>query len=240
MQRLFPPLKNSGIEALRVRAYIELFQVSDFIWKVPRFIEGERAIEAEKLNAYFPQDGIERNSREGMEKRKLNSTFPYMIATGNLFALGSVFESYLLLLAEEVQNLSGQQLGKVKGQGLSKLFTFFKYCGLSLETAPLHEQIVAALKIRNCLMHASGMLYWSKEAAELQRIVNTMSFLSSDHRQRRKQLKDAEPLVNIVQSGLGKRVVVQNMYNHVLCGYLSQYFVSLCESADKAIRVGDY
>lgn len=242
MQRLLPSLDIVEIERLRDRAYLEFADVGDFIWKAPRLIDNERELEERKLDAYFSNDGEHRQHRQRrreMEQRKLDSTFPYMITTGNLFALLSLFESYLLLLADELQTLNPRQLNETRGQGVSRLFSYFKSCGLSSETQPLYEQVMAALKIRNCLIHASGMLSWSKEAAELRRIETTMSFLSIEDRQRRRQFKDAEPLVKVTQSGLGERIVVQGLYCHVLCSYLSQYFMSLCESANASIRVRD-
>lgn len=239
MQRLFPSLEVPEIERLRDQAYLEFTDVSDFIWKAPRLIDSERNLEARKLDAYFPHDGEHRQRRKEIGQRKLDSVFPYMLATGNLFSLLSLFESYLLLLAEEIQKINSCQLSEVKGQGVSKLFTYFKACGILPGAQPLHEQVVAALKIRNCLMHASGMLSWSREASELRKIEKTMSFLSNEHRQRRKQIQDPQPLVTLIQSGLGDRIVVQIMYCHVLCGYLSQYFTSLCESASAAMQTGE-
>lgn len=235
MQPLLPTLEVMEIERLRDQAFLEFDDVADFIWKAPRLIESERRLEAVKLDAYFPDDGGHRQHRKEMEQRKLDATFPYMIASGNLYALLSLFETYLLLLCGEIQNLTGKQLSDTKGQGVSKLLAYFKGCGVAPESQPLHDQVMAALKIRNCLMHASGMLSWSKDAPELRRIVKTMSFLSPEHRQRRKKHADRPPLVNVVSSSLGDRIVVQNIYSHVLCSYLIQYFMSLCETFNVAI-----
>ena len=60
------------------------------------------------------------------ESEKLTRVFPYLIAVGNLFSVVSLFESYLLLLGGKLQDHSGIPLGSVKGQGVTRLFNYFK------------------------------------------------------------------------------------------------------------------
>lgn len=225
--------ETTAIGQLKKRAFWEFQDVSDFVWKAPRLIDSERIRETKKLDAYFPDDTEHRRLRHARESQKLDATFPYMIATGNLFSTISLFESYMLLLGGELQSKTGRRLDEVKGQGLSKLLAYFKLCGALPGSIPYHEQMLAAIRIRNSLMHASGLLSWSRDETELRRLFKSSSFLALEDRERRKKVAEPMDLVNIVPSPLGDRLVVQNIYAHLLCGYLVEYFVQLCEQCDR-------
>ena len=221
---------TDSIEQLRERASREFWDITDFIWKAPHLIDHEAKLEAKKLDAYFPDKSINRSRRKESETRKLEGTFPYMISTGNLFSVISVFETYLLLLAGELQVLTGLQIADVKGsrQGINKLFSYFQMCGVPPESVPNHAQILAAIKIRNCLMHASGILSWSKDEEDLRRIERSMLFLPKEDRERHRKSMKVEPFVKIVSSSLGDRIVIQNIYAYYLSSYLREYFMKLC------------
>ena len=83
---------------LEWKAVHELNDVSDYIYKSPRLLKHERTLEQQKLDAYFPDGGINADIRWRYESKKLNETFPRLIAVGNLFAVLSIFENYVLLL----------------------------------------------------------------------------------------------------------------------------------------------
>src|SRR5229473_496563 len=70
---------------------VEFSDVADYIWKTPNLIEQEKAVEEEKLRAYFPltgdleKDDLARRLRAGRwahESRKLFSLFPSLMASG--------------------------------------------------------------------------------------------------------------------------------------------------------------
>jgi hypothetical protein len=60
-----------------------------------------------KLDDYFPDNPELRERRWMFESSKLNHTFPYLFATGNLFCAVSLFETYLLVLASGPQAYTG-------------------------------------------------------------------------------------------------------------------------------------
>ena len=222
---------SNQIQNLGVRAEREFVDVSDFIWKAPRLIDQERKLELSKLDSYFPNHPELKERRWKMESHKLDHTFPYLIAVGNLFCVVSLFESYLLLLAGELQAHVTVQLRDVKGQGVSRLFKFFRSVGVSPERIRLYEQVQAAIKIRNCLTHASGMLDWSRENDDLRNIQSTGAYLSPEHRKMRLDKGREFDEVLLGESALGDRLIVDNQYCHVLCSYLHTYFSALCEGA---------
>ena len=159
---------SGQLDELAIYARIEFEGVSDYIWKDPRLIEHETELELQKLPLYFPNDPQIAALRWHRESEKLTRVFPYLIAAGNLFSVVSLFESYLLLLGGNLQNHSGIPLDSVKGQGATRLFNYFKkIIKLPPDAVPLYEQVQAAVKIRNCLAHASGMLAWSRERGAL-------------------------------------------------------------------------
>lgn len=216
------------INGLIERARHEFDEVSDFFWKAPRLVDQERELELEKLKGYesYPES---RDRRWKNESRKLDQTFPYLIAVGNLFSALSLFETYVLMLVDELQPSSDVQLSHLKGNGISRLFAYFRQVGVKPENVPLYEQIQAAIKIRNCLAHASGMLSWSREIVDLRRIQSTGAYLSVEHRNRRQKLGLEFDEVFIEQSKVGERLYVKNEYCHILCFYLISYYSGLCE-----------
>jgi len=219
------------LEKLAERAQTEFCDVSDFIWKAPNLIDHERELELSKLDAYFSNHPELRKRRWETESHKLDHKFPYLIAVGNLFSAVSLFESYLLLLAGELQPHVTIQLRDVKGLGVSRLFKFFRLVGIFPEQLPLHEQVQAAIKIRNCLTHASGMLAWSRENDDLRNIQSSGAYLSPEHRKMRRDQGGQFHEVFIGESALGDRLAIENLYCHVLCSYLHTYYSALCEAA---------
>jgi hypothetical protein len=141
----------------------------------------------------------------------------------------SLFESYLLLLADEIQPHVTVQFRDVKGQGVNRLFKFLRFAEIYPERISLYEQVQAAIKIRNCLIHASGMLEWSRESDELRKIQFTGAYLSPKHSKMRLDQGRKFDEVLLDDSALGQRLSVDNQYCHILCGYLHTYFSELCE-----------
>lgn len=231
---------NSGLsdklQQLSAGAQSEFTDVSDFIWKAPRLIHHERELELSKLDDYFQNYPELRERRWKMESRKLDLTFPYLIAVGNLFSTLSLFESYLLLLVGELQKYTTVQVHDVKGQGVSRLFKFIRLVGVIPEQVSLHEQVQASIKIRNCLTHVSGILAWSRENDDLIRIQRTASYLSPEHKKMRLERGGKFDDVLVVESALGDRLIIKNEYCHTLCSYLRSYFSGLCEIARVAFE----
>lgn len=202
---------------------------------MPRIIDHERKLELSKLDAYFPDHARLRDLRWQRESYKLDHTFPYLIAVGNLFGVISLFESYLLLLSGDLQAHTNVQLQNMDGRGITRIFKFFRSAGVALERVPLHEQILAAFKIRNCLSHSSGMLAWSRDTDEIRKIQQTGKYLSPEHRTMRLEQKRSFDEIQVEQTALGDRLVVNNQYCHLLCGYLRTYFSELCAAANTSV-----
>ncbi|MDX2333930.1 hypothetical protein [Brevundimonas vesicularis] len=99
--------EGSGLlHALSLEAQSEFEALSDYIWKIPRFLESEEQSERKKLDSYFPPEDKSdlnqylRSMRAEMEFKKIWVDFPVFQRTSNLLMVVSVFEYHLVRLVE--------------------------------------------------------------------------------------------------------------------------------------------
>jgi hypothetical protein len=215
---------------LATSAYEEFNGLGDYIWKVPRFVDSERESELAKLEQYFPDKSRLRDLRWQAESHNLDHVFSYLIATGNLYALLSLFESYLLALCVGLQSGTTVQLNNIPGNGVNRLFHFLEKLGVPTKDSPLYPQVQAAIRIRNCLIHASGVLSLSNANRYLREIQLTGVYLATEHQHLRTD--ENRKYVCLQASPLGDRIMIGNDYCFLLCFYLRDYFVALCERAE--------
>jgi len=218
---------------LAVSAYQEFSDAIDYIWKAPRLLDQEKEKELEKLQTYYPSNPKMAEIRWSQEFKKLNSTFPHLMATGNLFMVASLFETYLILLAKDIEDKIDVKLSQVKGQGYSRIINYFKDIGLPYDSVALYHQVEASLKIRNCLVHAGGLLNWSKDELAIRQVVKSGTFLSCNHRGQQKGKDSYFGEVGIVESKLGDRIEITNEYSWLSCSYFRDYFLGLCIESRK-------
>jgi hypothetical protein len=217
---------------LESAAFFEFNNLADYVWKSPRLLEHETALEQKKLARYFPDDSKTAEMRWKHESHKLTRVFPYLIAVGNLYSATSLFESYMLLLADILQDRSGVQIDTARGLGITKFFSYFKSQGLRPSHIPLFEQVSAGIRIRNCFAHASGMLAWSRNEKELRRLQSGGVYLSLDHRKRRISLGGRFDDILITNTPLGGKLQISNNYPHVVTNYFREYFSELCKAVE--------
>ena len=215
---------------LKSRAFSEFNDVGDFIWKSPRFLIHETTLEKEKLKDYFPEGGETARLRWQHESAKLGSTFPYLIAIGNLFSATSLFETYLLLLVELLQETTTITIDKTKGQGFPRACTYLRTNFVRPESVSLFYQVEAAFRIRNCMAHASGLLSNVRDRREVRRVVKDGIYLSSDDRDRRRSMGGQFDELSIVPSKLGERLQVNNEYSYITVFYMRDHYLALCEA----------
>lgn len=213
------------IDIIADSAYREFSDAADYIWKTPRFIEKEFQDEIQKLS----NDPKIARLRWHFESKKLKHVFPFLLATSNLLSVTSLFEIYLLRLSKELEKITGNNLHSVGGQGVQRVFNFLKACKIKPDSISLWPQIDAAIKIRNCLSHASGLLEWSRDEKELRRIVKSGTFLSKDNRKKYQEAHRDLDQVILYASGFGDRIQISNNYSFLSCAYYRDFFVELCE-----------
>jgi len=200
-----------------------------YIWRSPTLIAQEKSLEASKIEQYFPESPDMAMLRWTIATNELSTTFPRMIATGNLFAALSMLESSMLLLCDILQSNSGRDIRSENGSGINRLFAYLKALGYDPAQVMPYDQVRAALTIRNCLMHANGLLSWAREHQAIREIVSKRTHLDPKTRSRCEASGYGLSHVRLDDSPLGERLVIENLYVHTCCGYLRDYFVSICK-----------
>jgi hypothetical protein len=234
---------NEKIRELAIRAYDEFSDIADFIWKSPRLIDIEMKLERRKLDKYFPLKGIAeeddlsnrlRKTRWHHEKHKLRAVFPSLIANGNLFTCISVFETYCLMLARTLEEHTTLSLSKGSGIGISKCFRFFDRASIPRDKLVYREQVRSALLIRNCLVHASGLLEWSRDSMELIGLIKEHLYMPPYARDKISKKKLGG--VTIVERTLGHQLQISNDYAHDVAYYLQCHFIDLCKGTQVVLH----
>lgn len=222
------------------QALHEFDDVGDFIWKIPSFLDHETKLEKRKLKSYFPLSGNEekdafstwlRSTRWAEESNKLENVFPHLIATGNLFTVLALFEAYCLKLGKILERQTGRSIQSVSGQGISRIFKFYSSVGVQYRTIRYYEQIDAALRIRNCLIHAEGLLSWSREERTLREMVQNRTYLQPELRAKKETPKSIRHRVSIVGGEIGDRLKITNDYAFDVVWYAKNYIIAAAEMA---------
>lgn len=209
----------------------EFMRVSDCIWKSPNVIE--QALEREQgiIDDLIVEDQVYIASlRYAEEFKKLNHTFPKLIATGNLFSVLSLFESYIYRLALLIHSKKNQDtdIDKYLKKGVTKLFDYINDYSINIKEIKLFSQIDASIKIRNSLIHANGLLNWmsNKKSAEVQRIVLINQYLIDSH-------KKSGHSVKIINTLHGEQLQINNDYVFTASAYMRNFLLELCLNLEK-------
>jgi hypothetical protein len=230
--RMVPEDSQSDIAKLAEQAFWHFDAAIDYIWKVPTFLETQEQIETEKLEEFADAPRL-REWRRRFEFYRLLVVFPELVATSNLFVAVSLLEFYLLRLAGECVRRGRPSFREMRGQGIARFIAYFRQMGAQPERLGAYSDVKALLTIRNCLMHASGMLSQSRDAEEVRRIVAERLYLPANVRTRASERTDSE--VTILETPLGDRLQITNTYAWLSCCMCRDFFVSLCSSADRAL-----
>jgi hypothetical protein len=87
---------------------------------------------------------------------------------------------------------------------------------------------MAAIKIRNCLIHASGFLMHSRDENDLRRILKSGTFLLREHRR-------SKGMIQIDKTNSGERMQIDNEYPWLLSCYLRDFFAEICDNTTHAL-----
>lgn len=174
--------RSSKLVDLVEQSFAEFGDLLDYIWKAPRLIDYENKLEQSKLDLYFPDRPDLAKIRWNRESKKLSMIFPYYIAVSNLYIALSMLEIYLLSLHKTIKGSLSIDEGGIKGQGSIRIFNYLRAAGIAVSSVDLYSQVQAALQIRNCLLHAGGLLADSRNDKEIRRIVSDMTYLSTQSR----------------------------------------------------------
>ncbi len=227
--------KRNDFNRLSSNANIDFNFAGDFIWKSPKFLSQELKSEAIKSKEYYKNKPELAKIRFSLEVATISKVFTFHIATGNLFCTTSLFESYILRFALMMEKYTGKKLEEMKGQGINRIFRYLRYSGLQINNIKLWLQIDAALKIRNCLVHAHGILAWIRNENDLRRIIKGKIYLEKGSRKIDRTEADFKDDLIIVPSDLGDQIRISNNYAWTANYYYRNYFIDLCQAAKKFV-----
>jgi hypothetical protein len=231
--------KALELEAEASRSFEHL---SDYVWKTPRLIEAEESLERLKIETYFPITGDNekdrlhmrmRALRNALEMPKLQYSFPTFIANSNLFLSASTFEYYCLNLCKLTETQSKMYVKDIPGNGASRFLNYLKKNGIIAERSPFYRQVMAALKLRNCLIHANGVInMMNKDSKEIRRIVASHEYDSRFKFDKSpKPWPPETPVVRILATPVGDQLMVDNEYSWIASVYFHRCFENLVMQA---------
>lgn len=203
----------------------EFSQLSDMIWKLPRFLENETRIEREKLDKYFPvgdpHAAVLRTLRWSLEGEKLFGLFPRLLnQTGVLLAV-ALFETRL------VHAVNTALAPSRPADDLKACQQLLKDNGLDLEQLRFANQVKLALLVRHCIIHLSGYVDHLRKKDALLAGIEEKDYLQ--HWQIAKGSEAGNPWLSIEADRYGMRLVISHTYAFVTCSLLRD---NLCELLD--------
>lgn len=207
--------------------------LSDYIWKTPNFIASEIEVERRKLREYFPGSTDPETDRRANELRKFRAAlegaklfvhFPRYLAMSNLFLATSIFEHFLYAICRETDAATPYSTVKLETNGITSCFRYLRKLGHDPSDSDVYQQVQAATTIRNTLLHADGLIEFSRNPAKVQSIVSQMEYRPVNTR----QSLQFEPEVSI--GGEPSRLSITNTYAHNCAFYFKQLLLWAADS----------
>ncbi|MFN3388126.1 MAG: hypothetical protein ACK40O_04290 [Allosphingosinicella sp.] len=221
--------------------YEHFSTLGDYMWKLPRFIDHELEHEKRKLDEYFPvtEDSDHsilqrRRLRFFSEFGKLLIDFPDFMGASSFVMVMSHFEYYLLKVCRDHEAATGVDLDKFRGRmrGPSRLLDFVEEVSPEIVPNSRLPQLKEAFYLRNCLVHANGVLSLSKDAARVRTIVKQRLFYPPHRRQTEDSSQDKD-LPRLEITPVGERLLVPVPYAHWLAYAARDVLMSLCIEASR-------
>ncbi len=227
------------VKGVRLEIYQQFTSLFDYVFKLPRFIEGQIELERSKLDDYFPaQSGPDadpqiqflRNVRWNHESTRLFDDFPHFMAASNLFLAASLFEGFLHDFCKQVEYREFL-LNDQKGNGVRRYFAFLRRAELSPEKVSLYLQIDAAIIFRNALLHADGRMDFCRDRSKIERLVHDLIYIEPSRRDGGVRVdENGQPEVAIARDS--NRLVVSNDYAVRATAYFRDFlleFANQCQ-----------
>ncbi len=223
-------------DGIRHEIYAEFSSLLDYIWKTPRFIEDQVALERRKLDAYFPaQNGPNANPqmkqlrqlRSMDEGLKLFHHFPRYMAASNLFLATSTFELFLHKLCKDVER-HGHLAMDERRSGVRRYFTFLGVAGFQPEQISVYVQVNAAIMFRNALLHADGRMDICRDRLRIEQIVRKLEYLEPARRDAGGQIdEDGRPEVSL--SDEPSQLRITNFYAYRATAYFKRFLLEIAK-----------
>lgn len=219
--------------------YYEFDHLGDYIWKFNQQIDELRKIEIAKLHAYHADEPEMQAIRWARESQKLDYSFPTALNYSFVVLVFITIETRLMRTCDLIYELRKLPIRAkdLSGRGLERYMKFLsKLADVRRENLSYWPQISNLTKIRNCIVHTSGFLDYSRDAQDLRRLVEDKSYFTSEHRKRlenieRSERKSIPPALHIEHVAGGERLIVEMEYSHAVCAYGREFLFEVFEEA---------
>lgn len=206
----------------------EMEDIADYIWKSPRLLEHETRIELEKVVDMAAAGSRVAGWRWSIERKKLTETFPHLIAVANLYMAVSACESHVLRILRLLRN-HRPAVNSAGSAGFNKHLAACRDFGILPEKSPYYPQVLAIVEVRNCLMHANGILDASKKRTQIKAIVSERMYVDSELRRYwKKNGILSKDNIWIEETEYGDKLDIDNLFSYHCTYFLREFAIGLC------------
>ena len=146
----------------------------------------------------------------------------------------SLFEIYVFKICSVLETTSSKCLKSVRGSGVDRLCKYLilalQDLGIDLDVANFEylKEIRAAVRIRNALMHASGLLQVCRDRVGIMHIIDNYLYLHESDR-RKTIIDDKRHIIHVVPTESGEQIIVGSLYAWRLAFYCRELIQLLCD-----------
>lgn len=211
-----------------MEVFNEFGQLADMVYKLPRFVENEFAIEKDKLDSYFPADDPSaahlRAMRATMEGAKLGIVFPRLLSQAGVLLVVSLYETHL------VRAVNQSYYPTKPACGLAACRKLLEAKGHSLDSLRFAQQVDLVLLVRHSVIHLSGYIDRLRKRNELKDKIASKVYLMPWQEENGIEINKA--LLSVENDRLGERLVISHDYAHLCCSQLRDNLCELLDSLD--------
>lgn len=157
------------------------------------------------------------------------------MANSNLFLGASLFEFHLFRLCKDIENVTSLHLKDVRGSGVSRLVKFLENAEFCPREAEFHEQVDAAVTLRNALLHAGGVLQLSRDHSKVRRIIDRKTYIEKERRNGNR-IVDDDGRPEVALSDDDQRVEINNMFAFRATKYFRGFLLDIGKRVEMFAR----
>ncbi len=168
---------------------------------------------------------------------KLLVDFPDFMGSSSFVMVLARLEYFLFLICKDHERASNIRLDQFKdgSRGVRRLLNYVASVSRRYAPDDKLEQVRHAITLRNCVVHANGVVALSKDEARIREIVAARLYYPEQLR----SSQDTERCVHhpkVEQTLVGERLVIPNHSAHWICAAARDSLMSLCVEASIAQR----
>lgn len=213
----------------------EFDYLADCIWKLNEQLDVIKGNELAKLELYHSDDPVGREIRWMFEGPKHETFFPTALNYAFVVLVFITLETQLMRLCDVLYEVKSfpVRAKDMSGSGLERYLSYLtKLAGVSRSKLPNWQAVSKLSIIRNCIVHASGIVSYSNDAQELRSMVRTRSYLTEWHRanlEKYEKNKNGARLdyVGIALSDDVEKLVIKQEYTHSVTGYARDFLLQI-------------